>query len=91
MRRFLFRQEWVRDLKMPCMFPFIDILYVVKRPSQIQVLYYCPFCEAVNELCCTHDLWDISCRDCERRVRATHSVMELIVADCDDAALYYSN
>jgi len=55
----------------------IHTIVAVKRKTRVQLLYYCPRCESVNELD-TFILTDLECHDCEEPLSAEAAVLEVI-------------
>ena len=49
---------------MPEMDNHIDILFVAKRDTALEVVYYCPACEAVNSITDISSLSRLRCREC---------------------------
>ena len=58
----------------------IPKLYVVKRRLKLEVLYYCPLCEAVNEVLFAQSLSGLSCRECAASLTAEDAVLEIVEA-----------
>ena len=42
----------------------IDQIFVVKRADRLELLFFCPVCESVNELTIPHSLASLTCRNC---------------------------
>jgi len=53
-------------------------LYVVKRRLKLEVLYYCPLCESVNEVFLAHLLDVLKCRECAAALTAEDAVLEIV-------------
>lgn len=62
----------------------VDKLYVIKRPRRIQILFYCPECESVNELESRQDLTCLRCRDCRKELDGSEGTLEVIVAKTEN-------
>jgi hypothetical protein len=55
----------------------IDRLCIAKREYSLEVLYYCPRCESVNEIPCPHDLRKLVCHDCGQLNDASQARLQL--------------
>lgn len=53
-------------------------LFAVKRKLTIEVLFYCPSCEATNEVGGAQLLNDLQCRECHALLTAEHAQVEAI-------------
>ena len=56
----------------------VAILYAVKRKATVQLLYYCPSCEAVNEIALSGNLASLRCRECDEQLSAIEARVEAI-------------
>ena len=63
-----------------CLKNQIDCLCIAKHANTLQVLYYCPGCESVNEVPCPSDLRALTCRDCGQVNDASEARIQL--TDC---------
>jgi hypothetical protein len=54
----------------------ISVLYVANRCGQIDIVYYCPRCEAVNELV-GRDVKRLLCRECHAWLSACSAALEV--------------
>ncbi len=55
----------------------VEILFIANRGSRIEILYYCPRCESVNEALSSDDLSAMKCRDCQQINDASAEPLEL--------------
>jgi len=62
----------------------IDKLFVVKRSMAIQVLYYCPRCESINEVVDLQQLDALRCHECACELSATSAYLEAITPPADE-------
>jgi hypothetical protein len=56
----------------------VDKLFVVKRGARLEVLFYCPHCEAVNEIGPGFELERLLCRECHTSLDAVHATVDVL-------------
>lgn len=55
----------------------IDKLFVMNRGSYVEILYYCPICESINELSTEQKFDNLICRNCQALLTAQSSPIEI--------------
>lgn len=60
------------------MLPSVNILYAVKRASTVEILYYCPCCESINELRLHPELTFLRCTNCGEALSAASAKIEAV-------------
>ena len=56
----------------------VDRLFVVKRRMTVEILYYCPNCESINEVLGTQKLDELRCKECQASLTAEGSTIEAV-------------
>lgn len=55
----------------------VTVLFAANREGRVEIVYYCPTCEAVNELI-GRDTRILLCRECKALLTARHASIEVI-------------
>jgi hypothetical protein len=60
------------------MVQFVRTIFAVKRKTKVQLLYYCPRCESINEVPVDLQLLRLVCHDCGCELSGEAAILEVI-------------